>query len=215
MNIKRVELGSSTKKAQIILTLIGMSGTFLPFVPFTYDQVPLDALLPESVLSTLWALVAPCVLLPLAVSIGYATWLIMGYLPRWLAITNYAFAVISACANLAGLGIEGPNEMELITMILLFSIAFAVAAWLSIRGVVYTDGMRSLVAMQGVYVAPMAFWVAFAQNDFQVGAWLGVVTLLVYSAQIAIAVRRRWQVLIVIIPMVSIISFMTCTRQFW
>ena len=100
-------------------------------------------------------------------------------------------------------------------MILLFVIAFASAAWLSVQGIAHNSEIRSLVAMQGVYVVPMAFWVAFAQEDFQIGGWLGVVTLLAYSAQIAMAVKSRWLVLAVIIPIVSIISLMTITRQFW
>jgi hypothetical protein len=215
MNLKRIKLSPPAKKAQIVLTLIGLSGIFLSFVPFTYDQIPLDALFVDSVLSTLWALVAPCVILPIAVSIGYATWLIVGYLPRWLVTMNYALAVISACANLAGLGIEGPYETELIIMILLFVIAFANAAWLILQAVPSATEIRSLVAMQAVYVFPMAFWVAFAQRDFQIGAWLGVVALLAYLPQITMAVKRRRQVLAIFIPIVSIILLMTFTRQFW
>ena len=214
MKPKGAELSTVVKKVQIALTLIGMSGIVLSFVPFTFDQIPFNILLVESVLSALWPLVAPCVLLPVAVIIGYAIWLIMGQLPRWLVIANYAFAVLSACTSLAGLR-GGPYETELITMILLFVIAFASAAWLSVQGIAHNSEIRSLVAMQGVYVVPMAFWVAFAQEDFQIGGWLGVVTLLAYSAQIAMAVKSRWLVLAVIIPIVSIISLMTITRQFW
>ena len=214
MKPKGAELSTAVKKVQIALTLIGMSGIVLSFVSFTFDQIPFDTLLVEPGLNELWSLVAPCILLPVAVIIGYAIWLIMGQLPRWLVIANYAFAVLSACTSLAGLSGSG-YETELITMILLFVIAFASAAWLSVQGIAHNSEIRSLVAMQGVYVVPMAFWVAFAQVDFQIGAWLGAVTLLAYSAQIAMAVKSRWLVLAIIIPIVSIISLMTITWQFW
>ncbi len=208
-------MSPKVRKFQVALTLIGMSGIVLSFVPFAYDQIPAEVFLFDSILSSLWALVAPCVLLPVAVSTAYAVWLIKNYLPRWLEVSNYAFATLSVCAILSGLGIEGPYETELITMFLLFIIACAGAAWLSIRGTAHSPEIRSVVAMQAVYFVPMSFWVAFAQTDFQIGAWLGVVTLLTYLAQIALQVKHRLQMLAVIIPIISIILTMTFTRQFW
>ena len=72
--------------------------------------------------------------------------------------------------------------------------------------------------MQCTYAVPMTFWVAFAhyaQDDFQSGAWLGIITLLAYLAQTALAAKSRWSVLAVVVPMASVISLMNLTQQFW
>ena len=144
-------------------------------MPFTYDQIPLDVLVNEPLTSAIWCLVVPCVLLPLAVTVGYATWLISGYLPQWLVSTNYALAALSVFSSLAGLGGEGSYEPELMTMLLLFVIGFGSAAWLSMGDVARIPAVRNIVMMQCIYIVPMAFWVTFAQKDFQIGAWLGAV----------------------------------------
>lgn len=203
------------RQAQIALTLIGVSGIALSFVPFTYDQVAIDALVLESILNELWLLVAPCVLLPVAVSTSCATWLTMGHLPRWMVILNFALAALAMCSILAGFGGSGVTEAEIIAMILLFVIGFVSVTWLSLRGFAARTGIHSVVAMQGVYAVLMSFWVAFAQEDFQIGAWLGIVTLLAYTAQIAMAAKNRWWVMAVVVPMAAIMSLMTMTRQFW
>lgn len=204
-----------SRKMHVMLTLAGISGVVLPFVHFTVDQTAIEFFVSEPLYSDLWLLVAPCVLLPVAVIIGYATWLIRGKLPGLLVIANYALAVLSAFSALLGLGISGPYKPELVTMLLLFAIGFGSAAWLGIRGVVRVPQLQNLVTMQSVYIVPMAFWVAFAQTDFQIGAWLGAITLLAYLTQISAIVKNRWQLVAVILPVVSIVMYLTLTRQSW
>jgi hypothetical protein len=80
-------------------------------------------------------------------------------------------------------------------------------AWLSIRGIKQHSIAGGLVAMQGVYAILMTFWVmgALDLDSFQIGAWLGVITLLAYLSQIALAVRRPWWVMAVAVPMAGMV----------
>lgn len=214
-----VELSPAVKKAQIALTVIGLSGIVLSFVSFTSDIRPLtDVLLHWRFPDELWLLVAPCVVLPIPISMGYIFWLITGRQPRWMVNTSYILTVLFACTSMAGLTLNGPYEPELIAAALLFAAAFTSAAWLIIWGTRRDSSVRGLVAMQCTYAVPMTFWVAFAhyaQDDFQSGAWLGIITLLAYLAQTALAAKSRWSVLAVVVPMASVISLMNLTQQFW
>ena len=214
-----VELSPAVKKVQIALTFIGLSGIVLSFVAFTSDVIPLtDVLLDWGFFVELWLLVAPCVVLPIIISMGYALWLTTGHQSRWMVRTSYVFAALFACTSLTGIGFDSRNEPVLMAMTFLFTAAFASAAWLNIKGIRHDSGVRGLVAMQSAYSVPMAFWVAFAyyaQDDFQSGAWLGAITLLAYLAQMALAAKSRWSVLAAIVPMACIIALMKLTRQFW
>ncbi len=213
------ELSPAVKKVQIALTFIGLSGVVLSFVAFTGDIIPLtDVLLDWGFSDELWLLVAPCVVLPFIISMGYALWLTTGRQSRWMVNTGYAFAALFACTSLKGIGLDSRYEPVLMAMTFLFTAAFTSAAWLNIKGIRHDSGVRGLVAMQSVYSVPMTFWIAFAhyaQDDFQSGAWLGVITLLAYLAQTTLVAKSRWSVLAAIVPMACIIALMKLTRQFW
>lgn len=214
-----VELSPVVKKAQIALTVIGLCAIVLSFVSFTGDIRPLaDVLFNWGFFDELWLLAAPCIILPIPISMGYVLRLTTGRQPQWVVNTSYALAALFACTSMAALTLNGPYAPELMAMTLLFAAAFTSAAWFSIRRIRRDSGLRGLVAMQCVYAVPMTFWVAFAryaQDDFQSGAWLGVITLLAYLTQTALAANSRWSVLAVIVPTASVIALMNLTQQFW
>ena len=201
-----VELTPAVKKVQIALTVIGLSGIILSFVPFTSGVVPYEGIL-ESPIDDFWLLVAPCVFLPIPVSMGYVLWLITGRLPRWTMLASYVFAALFMCSSLAGfiyIYIENSFDPNVLAMIVLFALSFTIVGWLSIRGIKQHSTAGGLVAMQGVYAIQMTFWVMFALDDFEIGAWLAVISLLAYLAQIALALKRPWWVMAVAVSMAGI-----------
>jgi hypothetical protein len=205
-----VELTPAVKKVQIALTVIGLSGIILSFVPFTFGVAPYEVILEEPI-GDLWLLVAPCVFLPILVSMGYVLWLITGRLPRWTMLASYVFAALFMCSSLAGLIylINDSFDPTVLAMIVLFALSFTIVGWLSIRGIKQHSTAGGLVAMQGVYAIQMTFWVMFALDDFEIGAWLAVISLLAYLAQIAWALKRPWWVMAVAVSMAGIALLFT------
>jgi hypothetical protein len=203
-----VELTPAVKKVQIALTVIGLSGIILSFVPFTSGIAPYEVILDEPFVDLgLWFLVAPCVFLPILVSMGYVLWLITGRLPRWTMLASYVLAALFMCSSLAGLiyiYIDNSFDPNVLAMIVLFALSFTIVGWLSIRGIKQHSTAGGVVAMQGVYAIQMTFWVMVALDDFEIGAWLAVISLLAYLAQIALALKRPWWVMAVAVSMAGI-----------
>ena len=198
----------AVKKAQIALTVIGLSGIILSFVPFTSGIAPYEVILDEPFVDLgLWFLVAPCVFLPILVSMGYVLWLITGRLPRWTMLASYVLAALFMCSSLTGfiyIYIDNSFDPNVLAMIVLFALSFTIVGWLSIRGIKQHSTAGGLVAMQGVYAIQMTFWVIIALDDFEIGAWLAVISLLAYLAQIALALKRPWWVMAVAASMAGI-----------
>lgn len=201
-----VELTPAVKKVQIALTVIGLSGIISSFVPFTAGIAPYEVILDELFVD-FWLLVAPCVFLPILVSMGYVLWLITGRLPRWTMLASYILAALFMCSSLAGLiyiYIDNSFDPNVLAMIVLFALSFTIVGWLSIRGIKQHSTVGGLVAMQGVYAIQMTFWVMAALDYFEIGAWLAVISLLAYLAQIALALKRPWWVMAVAVSMAGI-----------
>jgi len=199
-----VELTPAAKKVQIALTVIGLSGIILSIVPFTFGIAPYELIFVELDADT-WFLVAPCVFLPILVSMGYVLWLITGRLHRWTMLASYVFAALLMCSSLAGfINSDDSFDPYVLAMIVLFALSFTIVGWLSIRGIKQHSTAGGLVAMQGVYAIQMTFWVMVALDDFEIGAWLAVISLLAYLAQIALALKRPWWVMAVAVSMAGI-----------
>ncbi len=207
-----VELTPAVKKVQIALTVIGLSGIILSFVPFAAGIAPYELIFVEQYVDT-WSLtfssflVAPCVFLPILVSMGYVLWLITGRLPRWTMLASYVLAALFMCSSLAGfiyIYIDESFDPNVLAMIVLFALSFTIVGWLSIRGIKQHSTAGGLVAMQGVYAIQMTFWVMVALDYFEIGAWLAVISLLAYLAQIALALKRPWWVMAVAVSMAGI-----------
>ena len=201
-----VELTPAVKKVQIALTVIGLSGIILSFVPFTSGVAPYEVILDLQFVD-LWLLVAPCVFLPILVSMGYVLWLITGRLPRWTMLASSVLAALFMCSSLTGfiyIYIDNSFDPNVLAMIVLFALSFTIVGWLSIRGIKQHSTAGGLVGMQGVYAIQMTFWVMVALDDFEIGAWLAVISLLAYLAQIALALKRPWWVMAVAVSMAGI-----------
>ncbi len=203
-----VELTPAVKKVQIALTVIGLSGIILSFVPFTPVVAPIGVILNALIYGLdLWLLVAPCVFLPILVSMGYVLWLITGRLHRWTMLASYVFAALFMCSSLAGFiysYIDDSFDPNVLALNVLFALSFTIVGWLSIRGIKQHSTAGGLVAMQGVYAIQMTYWVMAALDDFQIGAWLAVISLPAYLAQIALALKRPWWVMAVAVSMAGI-----------
>ncbi len=160
-----VELTPAVKKIQIALTVIGLSGIILSFVPFASGIAPYEVILDELFVDLgFWFLVAPCVFLPILVSMGYVLWLITGRLPRWTMLASYVLAALFMCSSLAGfiyIYIDNSFDPNVLAMIVLFALSFTIVGWLSIRGIKQHSTAGGLVAMQGVYAIQMTFWVMY------------------------------------------------------
>ena len=203
-----VELTPAIKKAQIALTVIGLSGIVLSFVPFSFGIVPFpDFLLDWAFSDPLWLLAAPCIILPVPISVGYIWWLITGRFPFSATLASYVLSgwlVVSCLVVLIG---DRPHDTDSILLMSLFGATFIGAMWLSIRGIPHDSMVRGLVLMQGVYIAPMTFLVVGfgIADDIEFGARLGAVTSLTYLAQIALAAKRFIWVAAVVIPVACIV----------
>lgn len=189
------------------LTVIGLCGVVLVFMPFALDYVPIS-----DIDWTWWAtppvaLVLPCIILPPAISLGYVVLHLAGRLPGWASAGGFILAAISAGAFLASLFRDlEVSDPSLIWAIAPFLVAFASAAWLSIKGVNGRIACRGLIAMQCVYVTLIvfAFAIAVAWGRFQIGAWFGVAATSAYLVQIALALQRSILILLMLAPLCMI-----------
>jgi hypothetical protein len=189
------------KPLQIALTIIGMSGIVLSFVPFSSGVIPFtDVLLEWQMWDSLAVMAAPCIVLPAPISIAYATWLVTGRPPRWSVMAGCSLAALFAFGILANIAFTSSYDAADISLGLLFLIAFCGAAWLGTRGIEDNSQVRGLVAMQCVYAVPMTYFLVFLAGDYQIGAWLGLVTLFAYLGQISLALKRLAWSLVIIVP---------------
>jgi len=209
-----VSLSMTRKKVQIALTVLGLSGVILPFVPFIDDLKPFsDVLLSFDFPDALWLLAVPCIVLPLPISLAYVQWLVTGRLPRWASLAAYVLSALFVTSSLAGLTIaireQGDTDFSLSLLSMIYVAAFAGAAWCSFRSTRPDSTDRGLVLIQSVYVAPMTYFVVdFGISDgieyFEVGAQLGAVTILAYLVQLAFAARRPRSLFAILVPVAAI-----------
>lgn len=194
------------------LTVIGLCGVVLVFMPFAQDYVPVADIEWTWSAAPPVTLVLPCIILPTAISLGYFVVHLAGRLPRWASGTGWILAVMSAGAFLASMfrDLEA-SDPSLISAIAPFLGAFASAAWLSMKGVKEPGARGGLIAMQCVYVTLLvfAFAMAVTWGRFQVGAWFGVAAASAYLLQIAIALRRSLLILLMLAPLCMIWSVFT------
>lgn len=193
--------GRADRRLQRALTLVGISGIVLSFVPFTSNVIPFtDVLLHWQYWDSLLIMAAPCIILPVPICLGYALYLVAGRLPRWAVSAGYSLSAIFAIAILIDIGITIRPVPEDVLLGLLFVTAFCGAAWLSIKGVRNDSFAGGLIAMQCVYAIPMTYYLVFFAGDYQIGGWLGLITLVAYLVQIRLAVKRPAWLLVLIIP---------------
>ncbi len=202
--------------AQAVLTVLGLSGVVLVFLPFAYDTVPatffLDSLPPPLppvreylfVSPLLFWWVTPFVLLPFAISAGYLRWLLTGRLSRAEAGVGYALALIAACSLVLVELVDWLGSHDDWLPVVYFVIAFGAGARFVIQNLrtATPPAPNALVAMQVVYLPVALALISLGlDNDPQIGLYLAIVTVLVYSAQIVMAAKRSWHSLIFFVPL--------------
>ena len=192
-------------RLHIAFTIAGACAIALIFVPFTANVVPLnDLLLDWDIWGNVLPMAAPCIVLPLPVCAGYTAWLVRGALPRWATVVGFTMSSSLAAGILIDIGWSEWNDLEEVSFVLLILIAFAAGGWISVRGVAKDSPTRGLIAMQCVYTVPMVYFLAASVGDYQAGAWLGLVAVSAYLAQIGLLLSRRCMILILLIPLVCL-----------
>jgi hypothetical protein len=180
------------ERSHFALSLAGLSAIALLFVPFAYDYVPIkNAFLPESFLDPTWSELWPCLLLPWLVSAGHWVRLARGSLPRAIQLALLWTAAIAILPFIAFLvAIESPFDWTTVAAVLCFGgPLFVFAAFVGI-GMSGQRDSRGLVALQGVYITQLGFWLLFATGNFEIGAWLGVAAYTSYLIQACLFARR-------------------------
>jgi hypothetical protein len=172
------------ERIQLLLTLAGSSAIVLLFVPFAYDYVPLRNAFFSTWLDPTWRETWPCLLLPWLVSAGHLRRLRSGRLPRAAQMAFLSVAVLAVVPfGYFLVGLERPLDWSSVPMLLCFAVPLASVAAFITWGL---DGNREpggLLAMQGIYVVQLSFWLLIAVGDFAAGAWLGVLALASYLVQ--------------------------------
>ncbi len=192
--------------AQAVLTVLGLSGVLLIFLPFVYSYTPAEVFL-ES-LNNNPVLVAPCVILPFVISIGYLRWLLIGPLSRGEKITGYVFALLAAYSVLIYeiadmVYLNRPVRIDDFYFLSMLGVGALFGALFVILNARSTPASvpNALVAMQVAYLPLTMTWVLAGIDDGQAGWYFAVVTVLVYSTQNVMLAKRIWYALIFFIPL--------------
>jgi hypothetical protein len=212
--------------AHAVLTVLGLSGVVLVFLPFTHDVAPILVVPPPLPpfrgflnFGDIFWFATPFVLLPFAISAGYLRWSLTGRLSRGEARVGYALALMAAaavvlvelvdwldeitCRESDGWCMDSSSMFKLGVLVIYPLAAFAAGAGFVIKNI--RDSTQSLpnalVAMQVVYVPLALFLILVGFDDPQIGWYLAIVTVLVYGAQIVMAAKRPLYSLIFYIPL--------------
>lgn len=208
-----------THPAQAMLTVMGLCGVVLLFMPFVNDQVaalvflkflppPLPPFRGLLNLDILFWWLAPLVVLPFAIGAGYLRWLLTGRLSRGEARVGYALAVLAASAlvvvELVDWWDSGTNWEPVIYSLIAFG-AGAASNTQNLRTGT-PSRLNALAAMQVVYLPIAVFWILFTLSEgrAQIGTYLAIVPVFAYSAQVVMVANRPWQSLIFFVPWVLV-----------
>ncbi len=198
--------------AQAVLTVLGLSGVVLIFLPFIYDDVPMEAFLEYLFLL---ALLGPCVVLPFFISAGYLRWLFTGGLSRWEGGLGYALALI-VVVLFSLLVIQGWWESESsvrdFPVFAFLALGLGAGAWFVIQNLRHEalPTLTALVAMQLAYlpfalgwlaVGPVTALIEGGAFGIGIGAYLAFLTVLVYTAQAALSLRGQPRLWLRLLPL--------------
>jgi len=194
--------------AQTVLTVLGLSGVVLIFLPFLGSEVPGEVFLDGLDELGLLTLLGPCVVLPFLISAGYLRWLLTGGLSRWESGLGYALALIVVVLLSLSI-IQGWWESDFTAGLVYAFLALGLAAgtWFIIQHLRHGPplALTALVAMQLAYLPFALGWLV--ADDFglivymSMGAYLALVTVIVYTAQAALSVRGQPRLLLRLLPL--------------
>ncbi len=205
------------RPAQAVLSVLGLSGVALVFLPFIDSYVPVEVLL-ENLDELVWvALVGPFVALPFFISAGYLRWVLSGTLSRWESRLSYALALIvpvllSLLMTLLMIQTWWESGLDHENWFVLFLfVGLGAAAWFVIRNLRGKPPAQSaLVAMQLAYLPFALFWLALPVSalfkgesmlDIPIGSSLALLTVVVYTAQAALMARNRPRPMLALLPL--------------
>lgn len=205
------------RPAQTVLTILGLSGAVLTFLPFFDGYVPMEVFLDDMDEFLILALLFPFVALPFFVSAGYVHWVLGGKLSRWESTLGYALAlIVVALLTLVIIGTwweSGFNDNGFFIFVFL-AIGLGGGIWFVMQNLYHGTPSQciTLVAMQLAYLPFALGWLAALPgnqliNDFgsildlPVGAYLAFLTVVVYTAQIALSVRGRSRAALRLLPL--------------
>lgn len=204
------------RPAQAVLTIIGLSGAVLTFLPFFDGYVPMEVFLDDMDEFLILALLFPFVTLPFFVSAGYVQWVLGGKLSRWENTLGYALAlIVVVLLTLVIIRNWWESGFNVDGLIFVFpAIGLGGGIWFVRQNLRHgsPSSCTALVAMQLAYLPFALGWLAVLPgnqliNDFDsildlpVGAYLAFLTVVVYTAQIALSVRGQSRAALRLLPL--------------
>jgi hypothetical protein len=175
-----------------LLTLVGFSGIVLLFMPFAEGIDVSDG----------WEWIGPSIIpgvvLPFLISLGYLVWIIVGRLPRWANAAGYVVAIATSAAALSASDWSSPfggNIESVVFSLAIFLVVPAICISLGVvRGLTGDIPVKGLAASQSIYALWMVCYLEIVSPlPYDIGAWLGGLTIAVYFVQIGLVVDRlRW-----------------------
>jgi len=185
----------SHRKLHVFLSIAGLTGIAVLFLPFTFDISPLTALQEQSY----WKIAAPAFL---AVFISFAAvrWIISGSFSKAEVVIAYIVSTASAFETLSFLyqiirETWPPSEFE-VTLIFVIVIPLLVllsGSWLVISKLKHkiSRDYCPIIALQVAYLADclmcLILFCPFFDDFFtgwQIGAWFSIATAVIYLVQI-------------------------------
>jgi hypothetical protein len=180
---------------QVLLAILGLAGIILIPLPFVYNESPLSQF--ESGLFKIWQLGLPFFLAVLA-TLFTIRWIISGRLSGFESAVGYVAGVVSALVTMSLYPSIRPSKVQdwpaLLPLMTLIVGGYVVYGnWR--KGLPH--GLNAWVWLQVAYLANCLFSLEFIMDEgwiWQVGAYLALLTAIVYVIQIILLCSRRGRV---------------------
>jgi hypothetical protein len=202
------------RPVQAVLTVLGVSGVILVFLPFIDNYVPVEVFLENVDELFGLALVGPFVVLPLFISAGYLRWVLSGTLSHWESRLGYGLAsVVLVLFSLLMIQVGWESGFDDDLLLIAFpAVGLGAGAWFVLQNVRHgaPAALTALQATQFAYLPFALFWLAFPVNavihgesmrDVPIGSFLTLLTVVVYTAQASLTVRNRPRPMLTLLPL--------------
>lgn len=179
-------LGGLNFRIYLILTIIGASGILAIFIPFTWDNSPLNAVFDKY----MWRLGWPC-FFPILVSIASLRLLFSKTLSRTEQVIAYLLSLTSVCITLSFYFVfvsEMPSTFKewLSYIIPLIMVGFAIFVLIRFRNNATFMPVLAIFSMQFAYLANILLCLIGFLGEWQIGAYFSLVTAIIYLTQISV-----------------------------
>jgi hypothetical protein len=192
------------RRLQSLLTLVGFSGIVLLFVPFAKGIDVSDGW------EWIGPFIIPGIVLPFLISFGYLIWILVGRLPRWANLAGYLVAIATSAAAMAAAEWGSPfggNIESVVFSLTIFLVVPAICISFGVvRGLTGDIPVKGLAASQSIYALYMGCYLEIVSPlTYDIGAWLGGLTIAAYFIQIGLVVDRIKWLPVFIAPSVSVL----------